>query len=234
VSWYLNDSLLFTYENVTEANYWLHAEVVGEHNVSAIVTNANGTDMQTWVWNVEAPSPCYIATATYGTPLDSNINVLRDFRDDVLMTNPLGEAFVSTYYATSPPIADALRENDGLRAATRLSLITPLVYFSQFLLNGFWFVLLMLLALAAAVLLLREDKKKFLKSLSVGAGTVLVFIAAIFSLGFVGYTIPFCAVISAYLLPFVIPLSVVFTLSSFLRSKRCKSLPEVDEDFVTT
>ncbi|NAS89549.1 hypothetical protein C4E24_07445, partial [ANME-1 cluster archaeon AG-394-G21] len=219
VSWYLNESLLFTDENVTEANYWLHAIVVGEHNVSAIATNANGTDIQTWVWNVETPSPCYIATATYGTPLDSNINVLRDFRDDVLMTNPLGEAFVSTYYATSPPIADALRENDGLRAATRLSLITPLVYFSGIMLNGFWFVLLMLLlGLAAAVLLLREDKKKLLKSLLVGAGTVLVFITAIFSLGFVGYRIPFCAVIGAYLLPFVIPLSVVFTLCTHYKS----------------
>lgn len=134
------------------------------------------------------------------------------------MTNPLGEAFVSTYYTTSPPIADALRENDGLRAATRVTLITPLVYFSWFMLNGFWFVLLMLLGLAAAVLLLREDKKKFLKSLLVGAGTVLVFIAAIFSLGFVGYAIPLCAVVGAYLLPFVIPLSVVFTLCTHYKN----------------
>jgi uncharacterized repeat protein (TIGR01451 family) len=35
-----------------EANYSLHAEVVGEHNVSAIASNENGTDMQSWVWNV--------------------------------------------------------------------------------------------------------------------------------------------------------------------------------------
>ena len=167
---------------------------------------------------IEAPSPCYIATATYGTSLDENINVLRDFRDKVLVTNPVGEAFVSTYYATSPPIADALREHDGLRAATRVTLITPLVYFSKFMLNGFWFVLLMLLGLAAAVLLLREDKKKFLKSLLVGAGAIFVFITAIFSLGFVGYTIPFCAVIGAYLLPFVLPLSVVFTLCTHYKN----------------
>ncbi|VUT25764.1 MAG: hypothetical protein MASP_01150 [Candidatus Methanolliviera sp. GoM_asphalt] len=219
VSWYLNDSFLFTYEKVTEANYWLLAEVAGEHNVSAIATNANGTDIQTWVWTVETESPCYIATATYGTPLDENINVLRDFRDAVLMTNPIGEAFVYSYYATSPPIADALRENDGLRAASRVTLITPLVYFSRFMLNGFWFVLLMLLGLAAAaVLLLREEKKKFLKSLSVGAGAVLVFIAAIFSLGFLGYAIPLCAVVGAYLLPFVIPLSVAFTLCTHYKN----------------
>ncbi|NQE05298.1 hypothetical protein C5S32_05450, partial [ANME-1 cluster archaeon GoMg1] len=32
----------------------LHAEVIGEHNVSAKAENENGTDMQTWVWNVTA------------------------------------------------------------------------------------------------------------------------------------------------------------------------------------
>ena len=58
VSWYLNNSFLFKNESVREANYTLHAEVVGEHNVSAKAENANGTDMQTWVWNVTvAPVP---------------------------------------------------------------------------------------------------------------------------------------------------------------------------------
>jgi hypothetical protein len=56
VSWYLNESFLFTNESVREANCTLHAEVAGEHNVSAIATNANGTDMQKWVWNVVSAS----------------------------------------------------------------------------------------------------------------------------------------------------------------------------------
>jgi parallel beta-helix repeat protein len=56
VSWYLNESFLFTNESITEANCMLHAEVVGEHNVSAIATNENGTDMQMWIWNVMGPS----------------------------------------------------------------------------------------------------------------------------------------------------------------------------------
>jgi len=51
-----------------------------------------------------------------------------------------------------------------------------------------------------------------LKSLLAGVGSILVFIAAIFSLGFVGYTIPFCAVVGAYMLPFVIPASVFLTI----------------------
>jgi len=57
VSWYLNDSLLHTNQSKREANYTLHAEFVGENNVSAVAENANGTDMQTWVWNVTAAPP---------------------------------------------------------------------------------------------------------------------------------------------------------------------------------
>ena len=90
--------------------------------------------MQTWIWNVsdvEAPTPCFIATAAYGTPLHEDIDVLRDFRDEYLMTNPLGRTFVEIYYATSPPIADALRENEGLRTIVREGLVKPLVYVSR-------------------------------------------------------------------------------------------------------
>jgi len=217
VSWQINGTEVQTNESVTEASYTNTSAAIGTWNVSAIVNNTNGTDMQTWTWTVEAaPSPCYIATATYGTPLDENIDVLRDFRDTVLMTNPVGEAFVSAYYTTSPPIADALRENDGLRTVTRLTLITPLVSLSKLALNDIWLVLIIGLTVTA-VLSLRKDRKKILKPLLAGVGAILVFIAAIFSLGFTGYTIPLCAVVGAYMLPFVIPLSVVFTLCTVLK-----------------
>jgi hypothetical protein len=52
VSWYLNGSLQFTNVSVQEASCRLHADITGEHNVTAIASNANGTDTQTWVWNV--------------------------------------------------------------------------------------------------------------------------------------------------------------------------------------
>jgi uncharacterized repeat protein (TIGR01451 family) len=58
VSWYLNNTPQHTNVSTKEASYTLHAEVVGEHNVSAIASNGNGTDMQSWVWNVTvAPVP---------------------------------------------------------------------------------------------------------------------------------------------------------------------------------
>jgi len=54
VSWYLNGTFLFTNESVMEANCTLHAEFVGDNNVSAIATNTTTglSDMQTWIWNV--------------------------------------------------------------------------------------------------------------------------------------------------------------------------------------
>jgi hypothetical protein len=108
VSWQINGTVVQTDESITEASYTNLSAVVGTWNVSVIVNNANGTDMQTWVWTVE-PSPCFIATAAYGSALHEDINVLRDFRDGYLMPNPAGRAFVNIYYSLSPPLADLIR-----------------------------------------------------------------------------------------------------------------------------
>jgi hypothetical protein len=86
VSWYLNDSFLFKNASVTEANYTLHAQFVGDNNVSAVATNANGTDMQTWVWNVTSvdsdgdgiPDSVEIATGTNPNDADSDDDGLVD------------------------------------------------------------------------------------------------------------------------------------------------------------
>ena len=71
---------------------------------------------------------CFIATAAYGTPLHEDIDVLRDFRDEYLMTNQIGRALTELYYSTSPPIADLIRDNEGLRTIVRKGLVEPLVY----------------------------------------------------------------------------------------------------------
>jgi len=75
---------------------------------------------------------CYIATAAYGFYSAPQVQVLRDFRDQYLLTNSWGRALVAWYYRTSPPWAAVVKEHAGLRAATRIALL-PLLGVAYYL-----------------------------------------------------------------------------------------------------
>ncbi len=78
---------------------------------------------------VAAPSGgCFIATAAYGTPSAEQIDVLREFRDIVLLESIPGSLFVSLYYQFSPPVADFIAGNQLLRTVVREFLIDPIVW----------------------------------------------------------------------------------------------------------
>jgi len=72
-------------------------------------------------------SPCFIATAAYGTPTAEQIDILREFRDEVLLPNRLGAVLVSFYYRASPPIAGFISRHEVLRTIVRKGFIDPLV-----------------------------------------------------------------------------------------------------------
>jgi hypothetical protein len=77
---------------------------------------------------VAAPSGgCFIATAAYGTPTAEQIDVLREYRDTVLLESTAGSLFVSLYYQLSPPVADFIAGNEPLRTLVREFLIDPIV-----------------------------------------------------------------------------------------------------------
>ena len=75
----------------------------------------------------EEPSPggcgCFIATAAYGTPMAQEIQILREFRDEYLLTNPLGQALTDLYYRVSPPIAEFITEHPSLKPIVRAGLL---------------------------------------------------------------------------------------------------------------
>jgi hypothetical protein len=95
-------------------------------------TTIEGTTRQ---FTTEAPSTpepsggyCFIATAAYGTPTAEQIDVLREFRDVVLLENTVGSQFVSLYYQLSPPVADFIVRSDTLRTLVREFLVDPVVW----------------------------------------------------------------------------------------------------------
>ncbi len=57
---------------------------------------------------------CFIATAVYGDYDYPKVRVLRQFRDEKLLTNPFGRAFVELYYTLSPPFANWLQAHQAL------------------------------------------------------------------------------------------------------------------------
>lgn len=70
---------------------------------------------------------CFIATAAYGTDTAKELDILREFRDEILLPNSLGTKFISLYYRASPPIADFISQNEALRTMVRVSFVDPIV-----------------------------------------------------------------------------------------------------------
>jgi alpha-tubulin suppressor-like RCC1 family protein len=81
------------------------------------------------------PTPkCFIATAAYGTPMAGKIEILREFRDEYLLANPLGQALVGLYYRVSPRMAEFITEHPSLKPIVRAGLV-PVVAMSTVAVN---------------------------------------------------------------------------------------------------
>jgi hypothetical protein len=73
-------------------------------------------------------SGCFIATAAYGSPTAEQIDVLREFRDGVLLESAAGSQLVDLYYRLSPPIAGTVSGSSFLRTLVRELLVDPVVW----------------------------------------------------------------------------------------------------------
>jgi tetratricopeptide (TPR) repeat protein len=73
---------------------------------------------------------CLIATATYGTELAPQVQLLREVRDNVLFGTGSGTAFMTRfnefYYSFSPTIADWERQNPVFKEVVKISLMPML------------------------------------------------------------------------------------------------------------
>ena len=73
---------------------------------------------------------CLIATAAFGSEMASQVQFLRELRDNTVLQTESGSAFMTGfnqfYYSFSPAIADYERENPAFKEAVKLTL-TPLL-----------------------------------------------------------------------------------------------------------
>jgi hypothetical protein len=75
-------------------------------------------------------TPCFIATAAYGSALASEIGVLRHLRDRYLLSVAPGRALVDAYYTLGPHAAGIIERHATLRAAVRW-LLSPLLVLAK-------------------------------------------------------------------------------------------------------
>ena len=86
----------------------------GKHTIDVTTTKNSG-------------GGCLIATATFGSELSPQVQLLRELRDNVILQTESGTSFMSWfnqfYYSFSPLVADYERENLAFKEAVKLMLV---------------------------------------------------------------------------------------------------------------
>lgn len=124
------------------------------------------------VMGVLGDKSCFIATATFGSPLHPYLDILRSFRDKKLLASLWGRKFVKWYYKNGPIGARWIEEHSFVKPVVRV-LLMPLIgmaYLSVNHENIFW-----ILCLGIFVMLIYLILKKIKLSQNVASVMPLVF-----------------------------------------------------------
>jgi hypothetical protein len=108
---------------VADTHYYVAVRATDELNRSGPIRVA---EIDTTTRTFATVSPCFIASAAYGTPLASEVSVLRRLRDRYLSSVAPGRALVRAYYAVGERAAVVVDRRPQLRALVR-ALLSPLV-----------------------------------------------------------------------------------------------------------
>jgi hypothetical protein len=122
-----------------DVNYMFTAATVDDATIVSNFMHADGNDpaqilrytaMPGEVVGLLDKKKCFIATAAFGSPMEPHVELLRDFRDQILGRFWLGKKFIRFYYDNSPPLAQFISEHDTLRAMAR-GILWPIVFFAE-------------------------------------------------------------------------------------------------------
>jgi len=120
-----NEKIEFNEFNQNSTHYWIRMETPAPGTF--LITQAE--ESQTTNLS-EKGGGCLIATATYGSELAPQVQMLREIRDDILFETSSGTTFMTGfnqfYYSFSPTIAEWERQNSLFKEAVKIS-ITPLI-----------------------------------------------------------------------------------------------------------
>lgn len=125
---------------------------------------------------------CFIATATYGSPIHPLVRSLRKFRDEVLLTSSFGRELVDFYYSWSPAMAEVIDDTPHLKILFRL-LLAPVAVAAWFVVDTTWWQKIFLLFFGW--LALRGLRRFWRAARSQSAARVGVWIAAAICAGYV-------------------------------------------------
>jgi tetratricopeptide (TPR) repeat protein len=70
---------------------------------------------------------CFIATAAYESSECAELNILRGYRDEVLLESIAGRVFVRVYYTLSPSIASWISRSPRIKLVVRAIVLDPIV-----------------------------------------------------------------------------------------------------------
>jgi len=115
-----------------QTRFWVGVRAIDDCNVEGPIAVA---EFETPEIRFTTVSPCFVATAAYGSPLDGRIGALRRLRDRHLRTNPLGRAAVEVYGWVGPRLAGWIGRDESRRAWARW-MLTPWVSLAARLAGG--------------------------------------------------------------------------------------------------
>lgn len=107
------------------------------YHITATDTNGNESAQSANVVPIPPAIPsskdnrCFIATAAYGSYQAPYVQLLREFRDNYLLTHAFGTALVNFYYATSPSLAQFIAQHESIKAIVRV-LLLPCIALAYF------------------------------------------------------------------------------------------------------